>query len=190
MNMMFLSLDRWLNVKFPQPAGKYYIRRRIIIFSTVACWLVSILANLPIAFTRRLDEIDVGLRCVERWESRVSKLVFISIQMVFGYIIPCSVIMFCHLGIKASLTRVSLSTRVAHGELPLPFPFMRIIDNMPILIIGLRTKVKSPEEGQDEKEEDGNEEQQQQVQEEQDIEQMDPDGHNVSDVVIIRGKMG
>lgn len=155
LNIMLLSLDRWLNIKFPQPAGKNYLRRRIVIMSAFACWIFSFLVNIPLVITHQVVPYNNHYKCVDIWKSTTYKIVYIVIQLTTGYIMPCTVTMICNLGIRSSLVKVSLSTRVAHGELPLPFPFMRDTDNLPILIVGLRTKVQSKENDENIPEENG-----------------------------------
>lgn len=134
---MFLSLDRWMLLKYPSPNGQYKHRRCLVTFLAVLCWVISVLLNIPIVLTRYYDAETE--QCDEYWMTSDWEIGYVIFQMVLGYVLPCVTVMGCHLGLRAKVAQVSLSAKVLHGELPLPFPFMRETGDTPILLLGLKT---------------------------------------------------
>lgn len=80
--------------------------------------------------------------CIELWTSKQLEMFYVSVHLLLVYAIPCIVVMSCHLGLREKLTALSLSSRAAKGEMPLPLPLLHLSSDLPFIIIGLTTKPK------------------------------------------------
>lgn len=140
LTLMALSIERYVSVRCPQPVGKNKVRHYIIISTAVFCWLFGCSINIPWFLARPSLDAANGYECIEIWSSEIWRLSFLFSHLLLVYTVPCIVVMVCHLGLREKLTSISLSSRAAKGEMPLPLPLLNLSSDLPFIVIGLTTR--------------------------------------------------
>lgn len=119
--MATISLVRFLLIRYPinQENRSFHRNLRRILLSTI--WLISLLTSGPLFFVRSQQTFDVAGQsftfCLESWSTDLYRKLFSSTMFFTVYVIPSSVLLFCHLKvgylIRAYEKAVAMTDRLA-----------------------------------------------------------------------------
>ena len=102
-----IAVDRYFVIVYPfKPRMKVFVCLLMI----VAIWVISISISLPLGIYMELaPNRDGSFMCAEKWPRQQAGQFFTVTSLVLQYIVPCSIITYCHMKVSLALKKRSRS---------------------------------------------------------------------------------